>query len=818
MKTLLLPVLIVSAMLGIAPEVSAHAAPPQVGAAPHQSKPHLQEPAAASSALSSHHASILATTASNGLRREVFGYATSGSLGDPTIGYPSWNFDLLSTVAFFAIHVDPSGVLVADSNWTVWNSSTLTGLVSTAHAHGVKVVVTLRNPSDMCGALFNSDTTTLQIVKEVVAKGVDGVNIDYEGQLVTCPSLFPEQTDQQMLTTFAQRLRTALDNQRAGYYLSIATYSGSASGTDGFFNIAALNPYVDSFFVMAYDMDYANQGLAPLQGCSSFCMAPVSPLTNYYWNDTTSMNQYVALVGAGKVILGQPYYGRVACVGGPAVHAVATSTPTAATYTDAAAAISSPDVQPGTYSINRDPNDPTGQDRWDSWYDLRLGCWREMYWSDTTQLAMRYNLINQDSLRGVGLWTLNYGGGAPELWSTLKTYFVNCTSASLSANPVSPQLSGTAIQLTASAATCANPRYEFWFLPPGGTWRLVQGYSSTATFTWKTAGTPPGTYTFSVWARDASSTATYDAYDSSLAYTLTTSPCTAVSLSYTPASPGALGVPVAVTGAATGCPNPSYQFWLLPPGGSWTLVQGYSTNATYKWVTTGRSAGTYLFSVWARDASSIAGYDAYDSSHNYALALVPCTAATASYAPASPASIGTPVTVTGSVTGCPNPLYEFWLLPPGGSWTLVQGYGPTATYSWNTAGRAAGTYLFSVWARDAASSAAYDTYDSSHNYALTVTPCTAVSVSYGPAPPSSAGTPVTVTGTATGCPNPRYQFWLLPPGGTWTLVQGYSASTTFNWSTTGRAPGSYLFSVWARDASSSAGYDAYDSSHYYALN
>src|SRR5258708_17326134 len=157
MKSLVLPVLIASALPGTAPEVPAGAAAPSVSVAPHQSKPHLQQPAPGAATPSSNHVSSLATSASNGLRREIFGYATSGSLGDPNIGYPSWNFDLLSTVAFFAIHVDPSGVLVADSNYSVWSSSTLTGLVATAHAHGVKVVVALRNPRDMCSALFNSD-------------------------------------------------------------------------------------------------------------------------------------------------------------------------------------------------------------------------------------------------------------------------------------------------------------------------------------------------------------------------------------------------------------------------------------------------------------------------------------------------------------------------------------------------------------------------------------------------------------------------------------------------------------------------------------
>ncbi len=39
------------------------------------------------------------------LFREVFGFAFASSLGDPTIGYPTWNFALLSTVAYFGVHV-----------------------------------------------------------------------------------------------------------------------------------------------------------------------------------------------------------------------------------------------------------------------------------------------------------------------------------------------------------------------------------------------------------------------------------------------------------------------------------------------------------------------------------------------------------------------------------------------------------------------------------------------------------------------------------------------------------------------------------------
>lgn len=375
-----------------------------------------------------HHS--LALTAPPGPSKEVFGFALAQDLGNPATGYQSWNFNLLSTVAFFAIYVNYDGVLVSDANWTVWDSSVLADLVTTAHAHGVKVVLTLvplyRDTVDFCDMLYNGSTTVLQTVNQVAQKGIDGVNIDYEGQLAQCNptnTSFTPQSDQDLLTAFAKNMRAGLDAQKPGYYLSIDTYSGSALGNDGFFNISALNQYVNSFFVMTYDMDYANQGTAPLASCSSFCMAPVSPLGTYYWNDSASMSQYSLVVGAGKVILGQPYYGRVACVGAPVAHAVATSNLTAATYLGSTAVASSPDVQPGTFVQHRDINDLAGADRWDTWYDNKYHCWRELYWADTTTLGQRYDYVLQNNLRGVGFWTLDYAGGLPEVWQLLAGKF-----------------------------------------------------------------------------------------------------------------------------------------------------------------------------------------------------------------------------------------------------------------------------------------------------------------------------------------------------------------------------------------------------------
>jgi hypothetical protein len=44
----------------------------------------------------------VAPSAAN-FHREIFGVALASSLSDPTVGYPSWDFSLLSTVAFFGL-------------------------------------------------------------------------------------------------------------------------------------------------------------------------------------------------------------------------------------------------------------------------------------------------------------------------------------------------------------------------------------------------------------------------------------------------------------------------------------------------------------------------------------------------------------------------------------------------------------------------------------------------------------------------------------------------------------------------------------------
>jgi len=157
--------------------------------------------------------------------------------------------------------------------------------------------------------------------------------------------------------------------------------------------------------------------------------------------------------------------------------------------------------------------------------------------------------------------------------------------------------------------------------------------------------------------------------------------------------------------------------------------------------------------------------------------------------------------------GCTSPQYQFWLTTPGGVLKVEQAYGG-ATWTWDTTGLAAGTYQVTVWARQTGSTARYEAYFV-RAYQLTVVECNSASIAASPTSPQATGAQITFTATSAACSSPRYEFWELPPGGTWRMVKPYGTGTTFNWDSTGAPAGDYSFAVWAVATGSASGYDSY---------
>jgi alpha-tubulin suppressor-like RCC1 family protein len=189
-----------------------------------------------------------------------------------------------------------------------------------------------------------------------------------------------------------------------------------------------------------------------------------------------------------------------------------------------------------------------------------------------------------------------------------------CTAATISGNPPSPATPNANAQINATAATCGSARYEFWMLPPGGSYTLVQAFSPSSSYHFDTTQVPAGTYAFTVRVKDASSPRAYDASAAMYYTVLGSARCTAPTLSANATSPKnitTLTQPITFTAGSATCGAPRYQFWMQAPGQAYAIVQDFSASNTYNWNAAAATPGTYWFTVRVKDASSPYPYDVY---------------------------------------------------------------------------------------------------------------------------------------------------------------------------------------------------------------
>ena len=266
------------------------------------------------------------------------------------------------------------------------------------------------------------------------------------------------------------------------------------------------------------------------------------------------------------------------------------------------------------------------------------------------------------------------------------------TALAVSASPTPPQPVNTPITFTAVATGGTNVQYQFWLYNASAVpaWTRLQAYMTTPTCVWTPSA--PGNYLISVTAFDSVYLTTVNQM---LWYTVG-SPIT-LSVSTSPASPQPAGTPITITATVTNAAAPQVQFWLYNANASpaWIQLQGYSSQATCAW--TPFASGNYLLSVTARDA--VTGM-AINQLCWYT--VIPKITLSVSAAPASPQSVGTPITFTALASGMSQPLYQFWLYNAMATpaWIELQGYSSQATCAWKST--APGNYLLSVTALDGA--------------------------------------------------------------------------------------------------------------------
>ncbi len=338
---------------------------------------------------------ILGASGAPRVDRVVYGY------------YPYWvdvfdrlRWDLLTHIAYFSVGISPQGELTEMHGWPSTN------FVDTAHDFGLK--------ADVCFTLFSgagittltcSDANTANAVTHMIdameSAGADGVNIDFEGLQSGTRDCF---------TRFIHTLREALI-ARGHPGAGIAIAAPAVDWTDSF-DLAALAPDTDVFFIMGYGYHWGGSGEAGPVGQFRITHDWRSHISISMQRTVASYTAQIPAEARSVIVWGAPYYGNDWSTTSDQIHATTTG-----------------DSRSVTYAAARDALAQGRLRRWDPesqnpWYAYQAGGgFRQCWYEDEESLAAKYQLALEQGLGGVGMWALGYDGDHSELWDTLDAYF-----------------------------------------------------------------------------------------------------------------------------------------------------------------------------------------------------------------------------------------------------------------------------------------------------------------------------------------------------------------------------------------------------------
>ncbi|HEY6568725.1 MAG TPA: glycosyl hydrolase family 18 protein [Candidatus Limnocylindrales bacterium] len=355
--------------------------------------------------------------AAPGLRRQVFGFLPYWELSGAS---SKINHQVLSTIAYFSVGADRDGNLRkkggdgrTTTGWGGWTSSNMTSVISNAHRHGTRVVLTLSvfawttAQANTQRAILGSKAARVRLARQAVAavrdRGADGVNLDFEPLASGYADEFVA-----LLRTF----RTELNKVRKGYQLTYDT-----TGYIGNYPLEASvgKGAADAIFVMGYDYRTSSSGRA----------GSIDPLSGPAYDLADTVRAYTARVSPSRIILGLPWYGRA--------WSTEDKDPRSKTLSGAkygySAAVNYENVvglvaKHGRKwdALERSPYVVYRRENCTSTY----GCvtsWRQVYFDDAASLKQRYAIVNDYGLRGAGMWALGYDGGHAELNRALSESF-----------------------------------------------------------------------------------------------------------------------------------------------------------------------------------------------------------------------------------------------------------------------------------------------------------------------------------------------------------------------------------------------------------
>jgi hypothetical protein len=160
--------------------------------------------------------------------------------------------------------------------------------------------------------------------------------------------------------------------------------------------------------------------------------------------------------------------------------------------------------------------------------------------------------------------------------------------------------------------------YRFWlYHDSSDTWSIARDYNTVNSFAW--IPREAGNFALMVGVRRAGSTARYEAYYATTLFSVAGTAPNPQSLLSNVGSSAPVGTPITWTTLVSGGTGRlEYRFWRLDlTKQTWTLLQDYSWDRTFKWVPLAGAQGRYVIQVWVRRAGSTASFEGYVSSPTF---------------------------------------------------------------------------------------------------------------------------------------------------------------------------------------------------------
>jgi hypothetical protein len=332
--------------------------------------------------------------AAKGLRGEVMAFVTTSQVDD---ALRDLDFGMTSTISFFSLEATSTGAIHQDGRWRIWNSANVDRLIERAHAAGTKVVISLARFS--WSAAQRAISTTLlasadararlatDFADEVVRRGVDGINVDFEPIPIGQKANF---------TDLVRRLRVALDARGPGYQLTFDVVGHFESYDVG----GLLLPGgADAVYLMGYH--YA--------GTFSTIAHGTAPLGGPRYDVGDAIRGLRKVAKPRQLIVGVPYYGHLWPTKSGALNARTTAGGYDVTY-DQARAIAA--ARGSSYDGVEEVSRVVWRGRACSTCPIH---WFQLYYDDPRSLGVKWAEFRRQGLLGTGIWTSAFEGPSGDL-------------------------------------------------------------------------------------------------------------------------------------------------------------------------------------------------------------------------------------------------------------------------------------------------------------------------------------------------------------------------------------------------------------------